>query len=68
MSEHFTRNTLETTAFCPKCKRPTQHRVDGGRKGPCIDPKHPVQGMTKAQEKRRREAEDKRKNPGLFDD
>lgn len=40
MSQHHTKNTLEVTAFCPKCKQQTQHRVDGGRKGPCIDPDH----------------------------
>jgi hypothetical protein len=40
MSEHFTKNTLECTAYCKKCQRHTQHRVDGGRQGPCIDPDH----------------------------
>jgi hypothetical protein len=40
MTEHYTRNTLECTAWCARCQRMTQHRVDGGRKGPCIDPKH----------------------------
>jgi len=67
MPEHYTKNTLETTAFCAKCGRFTQHRVDGGRKGPCIDPKHPVPGMTKAQERRRRQAEERRQNPSLFE-
>jgi hypothetical protein len=45
MGEHFTRNTLETTAWCAKCKRETLHRVDhpvaggkgGGRLGPCLE-------------------------------
>jgi len=40
MPEHFTKNTLECTAYCKRCQRDTQHRVDGGRRGPCIDPKH----------------------------
>jgi hypothetical protein len=38
MPEHYTKNTLECTAWCAKCQRNTQHRVDGGRRGPCIDP------------------------------
>ena len=67
MGEHFTRNTLETTAYCPKCRAFTQHRVDGGRKGPCIAPNHPEPGLTKAQERRRRKAEHHRQNPGLFE-
>lgn len=41
MSEHYPRNTEECTAWCKKCQRFTQHRVDSGRKGPCIDPNHP---------------------------
>lgn len=48
MTEHYTRNTEEATAWCKKCQRFTQHRVDGGRKGPCIDPQHP-QPPVKAQ-------------------
>jgi hypothetical protein len=40
MPEHFTKNTLGCTAYCRKCQRNTQHRVDGGRRGPCIDPDH----------------------------
>ena len=37
MPEHFTKNTLETTAYCGKCQAFTQHRVDGGRRGPCLE-------------------------------
>jgi hypothetical protein len=44
MTEHYTRNTLTATAWCLKCKRSTEHRVDGGRLGPCLDPGHPVHG------------------------
>jgi ribosomal protein L44E len=40
MAEHHTRNTLEVTKYCPQCQQNTQHRVDGGREGPCIDPQH----------------------------
>ena len=37
MSEHYTKNTLEATAWCAKCQKQTQHRVDGGRLGPCLE-------------------------------
>jgi hypothetical protein len=37
MGEHYTKNTLETTAYCRKCQRDTQHRVDSGRRGPCLE-------------------------------
>lgn len=36
MSEHYTRNTVTCTVFCPKCYRVTLHRVMGGRRGPCV--------------------------------
>lgn len=35
--EHYTRNTETATAWCNKCIRVTQHRVDGGRRGPCLE-------------------------------
>jgi len=41
MAEHYTRNTIEATAWCNRCNRVTLHRVDGVKKGPCIDPQHP---------------------------
>jgi hypothetical protein len=37
MTIHYTKNTLEVTAWCGKCQRDTQHRVDGGRRGPCLE-------------------------------
>lgn len=36
MPEHYTRNTVECTAWCNRCGGQTQHRVDGGRRGPCL--------------------------------
>lgn len=36
MSEHFTRLTVSAAAWCGKCGKQTQHRVDNGRLGPCI--------------------------------
>ena len=35
--EHYTRNTVSVSAYCSKCAKKTQHRVDGVRKGPCLD-------------------------------
>lgn len=37
MTQHFTRNTVSAEFYCPKCKKMTQHRIDAGRKGPCLD-------------------------------
>jgi ribosomal protein L44E len=37
MPEHFTRNTVSASFFCNKCGKFTQHRIDDGRKGPCLD-------------------------------
>lgn len=66
MGEHYTKNVIADTSFCKKCGRPTLHRVDGGRLGPCIDPKHPVQEMTQAQRKRKQKEARDRENPSLF--
>ncbi len=37
MSEHYPRHTVSASAWCPKCQKHTQHRIDGTRKGPCLD-------------------------------
>ena len=37
MSEHFTKNTVSSAAYCGKCGKVTQHRIDKGRKGPCLN-------------------------------
>jgi ribosomal protein L37AE/L43A len=36
MPEHYTKNTVSATYWCPKCAKPTLHRVDSGRRGPCL--------------------------------
>jgi hypothetical protein len=36
MPEHYTKNTVSATYWCAKCGKPTLHRVDGGRRGPCL--------------------------------
>lgn len=37
MTQHFTRNTVSATFHCGKCGKPTSHRIDKGRKGPCLE-------------------------------
>lgn len=37
MSEHFSCLTVSVGAWCGRCQKQTQHRVDRGRKGPCLD-------------------------------
>jgi len=71
MPEHYTRNTLEVTGWCEKCQRFTQHRVDGVRRGPCLE--HKGQEYTLEQlkriskeKKRQRQGEFDRQNPRLF--
>jgi len=36
MKEHFTKRTIEAQCWCNKCFRNTMHRIDNGRKGPCL--------------------------------
>jgi len=36
MTEHFTRSTV-SAAWCAKCGKQTQHRIDDRRKGPCLE-------------------------------
>jgi hypothetical protein len=37
MTKHFTRNTVSAEFYCGKCGKMTQHRIDGVKKGPCLD-------------------------------
>lgn len=36
MPEHFTRNTVMASVWCSRCGKPTMHRIDGVKRGPCI--------------------------------
>ena len=36
MTEHYSKQTVSVSAFCLKHNKYTEHRVDGGRKGPCV--------------------------------
>lgn len=37
MAEHYPRNTVESREWCNKCNKATMHRIDGVRKGPCLE-------------------------------
>lgn len=37
MPEHYSKNTVSAEAWCKKCQRLTQHRIDHGRRGPCLE-------------------------------
>ena len=37
MSQHYTLNTISASHWCSKCGKFTAHRIDKGRKGPCLD-------------------------------
>jgi hypothetical protein len=36
-TQHFTRNTLEATAYCKRCVRFTRHQVSGGVITHCLE-------------------------------
>lgn len=71
MPEHYTKNTLECTAWCNPCGEMTQHRVDGGRRGPCLQciKKREIQNeanrIRRGLEAEQREEREKQ-NPKLF--
>ena len=71
MPEHYTKNTLEATIWCNRCNAHTQHRVDNGRRGPCIPCIEKQRIKNEAERIRRgleqeQEEERKRQNPTLF--
>ena len=37
VTEHYTRATVSAAAYCSKCGKSTQHRIDDKRKGPCLE-------------------------------
>lgn len=36
MAEHYTKNTVQASAYCRPCGKFTMHRVDGGRVSACL--------------------------------
>ena len=73
MGEHFTKNTLECTAYCTRCVAFTQHRVDSGMRGPCLacisrlDLKVECERIRNGLKREQEEARE-RENPRLFAD
>lgn len=71
MPEHYTKNTLEATCWCNPCNAMTQHRVDSGRRGPCLvcmekrRIKNEYERIKRGLEAEERQAE-KERNPTLF--
>lgn len=37
MAQHYPRSTVSAAAWCKKCEKQTQHRVDDRRLGPCME-------------------------------
>jgi len=64
MPEHFTKNTLECTAWCEHCGRMTQHAVSNGRRGRCLE--HEAAQFSKKQLARRERLSKQDQNPTLF--
>lgn len=58
MSEHYSKQTVSVSAFCAKCNKHTEHRVDKGRLGPCVRCVEKLQDQSVLNEiERRREAQ-----------
>jgi hypothetical protein len=36
MPEHYPKNTVQAAFWCAQCRRDTPHRIDRGRRGPCL--------------------------------
>ena len=51
MAKHFTRNTVSAEAWCAKCEKRTQHRVDGVKLGPCLECIAQLEKLYEAHEK-----------------
>lgn len=37
MPHHYTKNTITAQEWCTRCNRYTDHRIDRGRRGPCLE-------------------------------
>jgi len=64
MPEHYTKNTLECTAWCETCGRQTKHAVSDGRRGRCLEHESPQ--YSKKQLARRERLARENRNPTLF--
>lgn len=64
MPHHYPKDTTEAPYWCKTCGRTTQHRVFDGRLAHCLE--HHAQEFTKAQLKRKEQAEKEKREPKLF--
>ena len=62
--EHYTRSTVSCTIWCNKCNKHTVHRVDGGRRGPCMVC---LEKLNAEHDQRKKEEAETPKQKGLFD-
>jgi ribosomal protein L44E len=40
MTQHYTKNTEQVSAYCPTCNGVTMHLVSDGRRGRCVNEHH----------------------------
>ena len=68
MAWHYRKDVTEAWEWCRTCNRLTLHFVSGGRRGRCKEhePRGLVNGMTKAQQRKKEEQERERREPKLF--
>ena len=66
MPEHYQRNVVSVSKFCPTCNRVTMHQVNDRRIGTCLEPH--VFGLSKKQEKAAKEKSEAERQPGLFEE
>jgi hypothetical protein len=56
MTQHYTKNTIEASAWCKICVKPTPHAVNDGRIGSCLtcitrlNLQHDLPGIERAKE------------------
>jgi ribosomal protein L44E len=64
MTEHYTLETTEVSAWCPTCGKQTLHRVSGKRRGACVNDHH--SGLSKKQQATQEKRAKEEREPKLF--
>jgi len=64
MAEHYTKATESVLRWCNKCNCLTQHRVNSGRIGSCME--HQAAELSRKQQHERERREDEARNPRMF--
>jgi len=57
MTEHYSKQTVSVSAFCKKCQKHTEHRVDTGRLSACTRCEERLQIEHAYREQERRQAQ-----------